>query len=218
VKTKKKMRQPRCGLLDIQMLSSGGGSAFKWPKSEVTYAIVTDTHQMPHSTVREAIRKAYGTWSAVVPLTFREVSSGENADIKVKFGSGNHGDPWPFDGPGGVLAHATMPTSGMLHFDDDERWTFMDAAKISRHFTDLLPVAIHEGGHTLGLEHSRNPKAIMAPFYQETVDSSGNYITPKLTSDDIQAIQQIYGSGRGRSASVGGGMESLFGLKKAYSA
>jgi hypothetical protein len=199
--TKKKMAQPRCGVTDVQAISSiRGEAAFKWNKQHLTYSIVEYSSGLSRDDVRRAMRRAFDTWSEVVPLQFTEVSSGESADIKIQFASTSHGDPWPFDGKGGVLAHATMPTSGLLHFDEDERWTFMNPNRIANGYTDLLNVAIHESGHALGLSHSRNEDSIMAPFYHETIDSNGNYITPRLTSYDIQAIQDIYGSGRGGSS------------------
>ncbi len=83
---------------------------------------------------RNAIRRAFKVWSDVTPLVFEELDTGA-ADIYLKFGPGYHGDPYPFDGRGGTLAHAYPPMSGFgdldgdVHFDDHELYTDADISE-----------------------------------------------------------------------------------------
>lgn len=92
--------------------------------------------------VREAVRRAFDVWQEKIPRTFTEIFSG-TADIELSFGERYHGDPYPFDGPSGTLAHAFGPygygtdlIEGDVHFDDAEYFTTRtpDGKKIIFHF------------------------------------------------------------------------------------
>ncbi len=157
----------------------------KWSQTELSYYFINDTERLGVEEQRQLIREAFDTWAAVSPLTFIETADRDSADMEIGWATGNHGDGDAFDGPGGVLAHATFPnpytrSSVYLHFDDDERWLNSESRDV-----DLKTVAIHEIGHALGLGHSRDPNAIMFASYQGADRTLGE--------DDIRGIQALYG-------------------------
>jgi hypothetical protein len=157
----------------------------RWSTQDITYYFINGTGKLDGETEWDIIRQAFALWSAQTPLTFTEGASENDANIVIGWASGDHGDGDPFDGPGDVLAHASFPNpyddrQVFLHFDDDERWVNSESRDV-----DLLTVAAHEIGHTLGLAHSNDPGALMYPSY----DGPRRF----LGDDDIAGIQDLYG-------------------------
>jgi hypothetical protein len=56
-----------------------------------------------------------------------------------------------------------------------------------------LKAALHSVGDVLGLTHSRDPDAIMSPFYKQPLDRNGEYVSPRLHINDINAAKDLYG-------------------------
>jgi hypothetical protein len=157
----------------------------QWNKLEIAYFFINGTEKISGETERELVRQAFALWAAQTALTFTETSNSAAADILIGWASGDHGDGDPFDGPGDVLAHASFPNpfddrSVFLHFDEDERWVNSNTQNV-----DLLTVAAHEIGHTLGLGHSSDPDALMFPSYRGPHRFLGD--------DDIAGVQNLYG-------------------------
>jgi hypothetical protein len=78
------------------------------------------------SKTRQGIQKAFIEWGKHAGLSFREVTGREKADFNLAFVHGDHTDGYPFDGPGGTLAHAFYPWqihAGDIHFDSAEKWS-----------------------------------------------------------------------------------------------
>lgn len=195
VETEELLRKPRCAVADVpepgwlrvKRYTLQGG---KWDYSNLTWSLRTmDPFNLDPGMVRYQLDKALKVWSDNSRLTFREVNS-DRADILVYFHRGYHGDGFPFDGRGQILAHAFFPGEGRggdAHFDEEEQWLLRDEEDDNRG-TSLFAVAAHEFGHSLGLQHSTVKGALMYPWYQGL---SPNY---QLPDDDRHGIQQLYGA------------------------
>uniref|UniRef100_A0A8C1B076 interstitial collagenase n=1 Tax=Cyprinus carpio carpio TaxID=630221 RepID=A0A8C1B076_CYPCA len=178
------MRKPRCGVPDVAAYSVFQGD-YKWKKHNLTYRIENYTPDMSVAEVDDSIKRALQVWADVTPLRFTRLHRG-TADIMISFAVGDHQDGYPFDGPDGFLAHAFPPFEGLggdAHFDDDETFFYR-----SPEGYNLFLVAAHEFGHSLGLEHSQDPGALMFPTYvYRDID------TFVLPHDDVSGIQSLYG-------------------------
>ncbi|XP_047489085.1 matrix metalloproteinase-2-like, partial [Penaeus chinensis] len=167
----------------------------KWSKKTITWTLRRSSSRadLPEGVIRQELTDAMRVWERESTLVFQEVHKDtKDVDIIVDFETGDHGDGYKFDGQGGTLAHAFYPGGGIggdMHFDDTENFvTHLEAKKYVSN--SLLVTAAHELGHSLGLLHSDDSGALMAPFYQEFPADF------RLPDDDKYGIQALYGRPR----------------------
>uniref|UniRef100_A0A5F9CK92 72 kDa type IV collagenase n=4 Tax=Oryctolagus cuniculus TaxID=9986 RepID=A0A5F9CK92_RABIT len=84
-------------------------------------------------------------------------------------------------------------------YDRDKKYGFCPETGYS-----LFLVAAHEFGHAMGLEHSQDPGALMAPIYTYTKNF-------RLSQDDIKGIQELYGASPDAGTDAGTGPTPTLG-------
>ena len=132
------------------------------------------------------LKSAFDAWSNAANIKFMQVDdrggalgSGTDADIRIVGAT--------LDGSFGTVGRAFLPNasttssqsaaSGDIVFDSSETsfWTA----------STFFLVALHEIGHSIGLQHENNVTAIMNPFINTNLTG--------LQADDVNGARAIYG-------------------------
>lgn len=164
----------------------------KWPDGEVSYRLNSYSTDFPVNHQLRAITVALRTWQLRInKIRFRRE---RNPDVKVDFDISF--EPTDHFSSDNIFAHAYFPGQGDISGDvhiNDGGWNWTSNVSLSNLARPpLVPIMIHEFGHSLGLKHdtattSQNTE-IMYPTF-----NLGRKKT-NLGFRDISRIQAKYGA------------------------
>ena len=124
-----------------------------WTEGELSYRLNSFSNDTKKRWQTKSVVVALRAWQLRInKLKFRrERNPDAHVDINVEFEDLEH-----FDGRQGVLAHAYYPgqgdISGDCHINDE--WNWVTGTHLSTMGKPpLVPILIHEFGHSLGLRH-----------------------------------------------------------------
>ncbi len=183
------------------------GAKLYWPTSCINFAFNQQgTQDLDPEETFAVMRKTFQAWTEV------QCASGGNATItfeergpvllkKSEYNKDGHNvnvilfqdDDWKYRGIDGTLAKTSVTyndETGEIYDADIEvnaannTVTLPGSKKIEY---DLQAILTHEVGHFIGIAHSSDDAAVMAPTY-----SPGSIAQRQLTADDIAAVCAIY--------------------------
>ena len=209
-------------LEDRRMLFVTYGAGGAWTSTDLTYSFSnllngTWSSGLTTAVLQQAAEEAMGVWAAVTPLTFTQTGdSGPAASDNLYDASTHPNIRWGhhfLDGPPvpnvpNTLAHAYQPgtggRNGDIHFDNAD--TFVADF--------FLETAVHEIGHSLGLDHANGDVADydgdgdtecpgpFAAIMHACIGGGGTWDytalgTSFLLQDDIDGMRSLYDAGLG---------------------
>ena len=160
-----------------------------WPDGEVSYRLNSYSTDFSDRDQLRAVTIALRTWQLRInKLRFRrERNIDVTVDFEVSF------EPTDHLSSGNVFAHAYFPGQGEISGDvhiNDGSWDWVSGV----HLNDLahpplVPIMIHEFGHSLGLRHdTATMDSIMYPSFNMGTRKTN------LGERDIFRIQERYGA------------------------
>ncbi|EPS44511.1 hypothetical protein H072_1504 [Dactylellina haptotyla CBS 200.50] len=143
----------------------------------------------PQGEYESAIGRAFEKWNQITrDFTFQKANGNANITISVA-PPGTRDNLFPSKGPGYyIFAYAQIGPRG--YGNNLNGWIkFNNSATGTPNWTTTLihNVFVHEFGHIMGLGHSRDPNALMAPSMKEFRREIG------FTNSDVQAFNAFYG-------------------------
>uniref|UniRef100_A0A914QBY5 Peptidase metallopeptidase domain-containing protein n=1 Tax=Panagrolaimus davidi TaxID=227884 RepID=A0A914QBY5_9BILA len=136
----------------------------------------------------------FSTWSEVIPLDFYQTPEINSSDIQIRFVKNEHGDGQNFTKF--EPAHYTkFPDEHYeIHYNMETKWLQNNVGeKLNKTGYDFYYHTLRCIGGILGLPLNIGKDSIMYWNFKWSVDENGNYIEPKLSSNDIELVQILYG-------------------------